>query len=94
MAEVTPEQLHKFAVDAEQNVEKLATGLAQVGAPEPTVKTVSQIADALRTIAKSLASAAQAAPAPEPTPGPEPRHTMASATNDMMAEAKAQRGGQ
>jgi hypothetical protein len=88
MAESTPEKLHGYAVAAEKNLEQLATGLASAGAPEGTVKTVSQMAEGARSLVKALASAAQSAPAPEQQP------TMDTATDDMMAEAKARRGGQ
>lgn len=87
MAEVTPEKLHGHAAEAEKHTEQLATGLASAGAPPETVKTVEQIAEALRTIAKSLVSAAQNAPAPEQ------EQTMDTATDDMMAEASARREG-
>lgn len=88
MAEPTPEKLHGHAVAAEKHLEQLATGLASAGAPEGTVKTVSQMAEGVRSLVKALASAAQSAPAPEQQP------TMDTATDDMMAEAKARRGGQ
>jgi hypothetical protein len=90
MADVTPEKLHGFGVAAEKNLEQLATGLAQAGAPDPAVKTVSQMAEGVRQIVKALAGAAQAAPAPEQA---QPQN-MDTATNDMMAEAHARRGGQ
>lgn len=89
MADMTPEKLHGYAVAAEKNLEQLATGLAQAGAPENVTKTVTQLADASRKLVTALAGAAQAAPAPEQQP-----ETMDTATDSMMAEAKAQRGGQ
>ena len=89
MAEVTPEKLHGCAVEAEKNLEELATGLAQAGAPEAATKAVTRIADAVRDIVKSLAGAAQAAPAPEQ----EQPETMDTAADGMMAEANAKRAG-
>lgn len=92
MAEVTPEKLHQHAVAAEKHLEQLATGLGQAGAPDPAVKTVSQMADAVRKIVQSLAAAAQAQPAPEQEAAPAQQpQTMDSATNDMQAELKARR---
>jgi uncharacterized membrane protein YccC len=90
MANVSPEKLHGYGVTAEKNLEQLATGLAQAGAPENVVKTVSQMAEACRTIIKGLAGAAQAAPAPEQQAA---QPTMDSATNDMTSQLKANRGG-
>lgn len=46
--------LHAYAVGAEENLEKLATGLAKEGASEETVKAVEQMADVCREIVKAL----------------------------------------
>lgn len=46
--------LHEYAVQAEANLEKLATGLAQAGAGEDTVDAVEQMADMARKIVKAL----------------------------------------
>lgn len=46
--------LHGLAVNAEQNLEQLATGLAQQGADEQTVNAVSQMAAVVRKIVSAL----------------------------------------
>jgi hypothetical protein len=73
------EELHDCAVAAEQNVEKLSTGLAQAGADEQTVQALSKIADILRKIGSGLAKGMKEAP-------PEPAHTMDSAMQETMAD--------
>lgn len=62
--------LHEYALAAESNLEKLATGLAQAGVDEGTVGAVTQMADATRKIVKALGKGQEAtgdeeAPAPE-----------------------------
>lgn len=97
--------LHSLAVDAEQSLEKLATGLGQAGADPQSVKAVSQMADVTRKIVKALGqgqaqTADDAPPAPpeaqpeeQPAAGPAEPHTMDSATADlhkrMVASAHA-----
>lgn len=71
-------KLHEYALDAEKNLEKLATGLSQEGAPKEMIDAVEQIADALHDVAKALAP-----------PEPEKRPTMDDATNEMMADRRA-----
>jgi hypothetical protein len=96
--------LHAYAVQAEQNVEKLATGLAQAGADPGTVKVVSQIADVLRKIIKALGKGqevsgdqeppAQEQPAPPPQEPPQqparPR-TIQDATAELHQETQRPR---
>jgi hypothetical protein len=67
---------HEYAVEAEANLEKLATELARAGADDQTVAAVEQMADVTRKIVKAL-GAGQAdtgdgePPAPEPEPEPQ-----------------------
>jgi phosphoheptose isomerase len=82
----TTDQLHTFAITAEKNLEQLATGIATVGADDNTIKGISQMADACRTIAVKLAQGGNAAPAHEAaSPQPHP------STNDAIAAHMAQR---
>ncbi len=60
--------LHGLAVSAEQNLEKLATGLAQAGADDGTVKAVSQMADVTRKVIKALGKGQAATGDGEPAP--------------------------
>jgi hypothetical protein len=87
----TPQDLHGLAVAAEKNLEQIATGLGQAGAPPAVIKTVTQMAEACRQLMKGLAGAAQASP-PPPAAG-QPPATIDSATNDMTAQLRAKRQG-
>lgn len=51
----TPDQLHTYALNAERNLEQLATGLASVGAQDTAVKAISTMAHSCRQIAAQLA---------------------------------------
>lgn len=86
--------LHEYAVQAEANLEKLATGLAQAGAEEEVVTTVSKMAEVTRKVVAALGKGQEQTADNEP-PAPQPR-TMDSATNelhqDMQAAAAARRG--
>lgn len=93
---------HQYAVDAEANLEKLATELAQAGADPGTVKVVTQMADVTRKIVKALGKGQAATgdnepPEPQPAEQPQGRETMDSATSGLQAEAQARaaqtRGG-
>lgn len=95
--------LHQYAVDAEANLEKLATGLAQAGADQQTVAAVSKMAEVTRKLVKALGKGQEQSgdnqpPAPEQAPSPEQqpqaRPTMDSATHDLHQQmiARAQQG--
>lgn len=71
--------LHSYAVDASENLERLATGLGQAGAPPETVEAVTKMADVTRQIIKSL-GAGQEQTADDAPPA---RPTMDSATNEL-----------
>src|SRR5687767_14384511 len=78
------EELHDHAVKAEGHIEKLATGLGQVGAPDETVNGLTKVAEILRQIGSGLAKGMKEAP-------PEEAHTMDSAMEDTMRERAASR---
>lgn len=86
-------QLHDEAVQAEKHLEALATGLAQVGASDQTVKAVTQMAEVTRQIVSALGQhqeePAQEAPAEEHQPGS--MHEAAAQTHQMMQQAAAKR---
>lgn len=93
------DNLHQYAVDAESNLEKLATGLAQAGADEETVKAVSKMADVTRQLVKALGkgqeqTADDEEPAPEeaePAPEEQQPRSMDQATNELHQEVLARR---
>ncbi len=76
------EQLYDLCVEAEKKLEQIATGLGQIGAAPEAVEAVSKMADVVRKICAGLAKGMKEEPA-------EPSHTMASATDEMMAERAA-----
>lgn len=76
------EQLYDLCKQAEKLLERLATGLGQVGAGDDAVKAVSQMADVVERICNGLAKGMKEEPA-------EPSHTVGSATDAMMAERSA-----
>lgn len=84
------DKLHDHAVQAEKHAEALATGLAQVGADEAAVKTVTQCAEILRKIATALAKGGTSDDQPEPE-AQQPR-TMDEAVDQHFAERNAARG--
>lgn len=86
--------LHSIAVNAEQSLEQLATGLAQAGADDNTVQAVTKMAEVTRQVVKAL-GAGQEQTADSAPPEQQPQHhTMDSATadlhNQMMSRAQAQ----
>jgi plasmid stabilization system protein ParE len=83
--------LHAYAVAAEENLEKLATGLAQAGADEGTVDAVEKMADVTRKIVTALGAGQERTGDQEPAePQPEQRReTMDSATDALAREARA-----
>lgn len=52
--------LHKLAIDAEKNLEQLATGLAEAGAEPDVVSVVSELAERSRRIAATLGEGQEA----------------------------------
>lgn len=74
----TSDQLHTNAMEAEKNLEALATGIAGVGASDDDVKAVTQMAHMCRQIAVSLAKGGTQQPAPP------------QSTNDAIAAHFAQ----
>jgi hypothetical protein len=79
------EELYDLCKDAEKLLEKVATGLGQVGAAPEAVEAVSKMADVVGKICNGLAKGMKEAPA-------EPAHTMDSAADEMMAERRASAG--
>lgn len=87
--------LHAYAVQAEANLEKLATGLAQAGADDGTVQAVEKMADVTRKIVTALGRGQEQTADNEP-PEPQPeqprrRETIDSATNSLAQEAARRR---
>ncbi len=74
------DQLHTHALKAEEHLEQLATGIASVGADDATVKGISQMADACRQIASTLAKGGTQ---------PEPQPTTDDAISAHMAQRRA-----
>lgn len=88
--------LHSEALQAEQHLEALATGLAKAGVEERVVDAVTSWAKGARTIAAQLGKGqertADDEPAQQEEPNedaPQPRHTMQSATNELHRDAQA-----
>lgn len=98
----TEGSLHDHALQAEKHLEALATGLADAGAGEETVKAVTQMADVVRKIVSALgqgqettgdAEAPEGAQPPqeETAEGEPPQRASQSfdqASRDMMASRK------
>lgn len=81
-----PMEMHEHALQAEKHLEALATLMGKADAPEPVVKAVSGMADAMRKVVSSMAKA------PAPTPAaerPAPR-SIGEATNELAANARQQ----
>ena len=84
------QQLHEIAVTAEGALEQLATGLAQAGADEGTVKSVTQMAGVTRKIVAALGKGQEETADDEPAaPEPEQPETMDSATSALHADMQA-----
>jgi phage I-like protein len=81
-----PMKMHKLALTAEQALEGLATEMGKANAPEPVIKAVSSMAGAMRKILSAMAKA----PTPAAPAQPEQRPTIASATNELAANARQQ----
>lgn len=82
--------LHSYAVAAEENLEKLATGLAQAGADENTVEAVTRMASVVRQIVRVLGKGQEQTSDEEPPEQqpeePERRETLDSATDSLQQE--------
>lgn len=75
-----------YAVDAERNLEGLATELAKAGADDKTVAVVTEMAETTRKIVKVLGKGqAQTADNAPPAPEPQPR-TIDEATNQLHSD--------
>ena len=77
-----PYKMLDHALEAEKHLEQLATGLGKSDAEPGAIEAVTQMADAMRQVAKGLSRA----PAPE-----EQRPTMDDAMGGMMADRQAAR---
>lgn len=80
-----------YAVDAERNLEGLATELARMGADEQTVNAVSQMADVTRKIVKALGKGQaetgdQQPPYPEQQPAQAQPRTIGEATSALHSD--------
>lgn len=93
--------LHEHAVNAEKELEALATGLAQAGAGDGTVKAVTQMAEVCRQIVTALGKGQESQPDeenPEEEAAPSEEKDQpksfgqaAGETEQMMAESAAKR---
>lgn len=90
--------LHTAAVNAEQNLEQLATGLAQAGADEATVQAVTKMAEVTRQLVKALGAGQEQTgdQAPPAASSEQQPNTMDSATadlhNQMLSRAQSRQG--
>jgi len=83
--------LHAYAVQAEANLEKLATGLAQAGVDPATVDGVSKMADMVRQLVGALGKGQEQTGDEEPPAQPQPRPTLDSAVGAMHQDVQGQR---
>lgn len=83
--------LHEYAVQAEGNLEKLATGLAAAGASPETVQAVEQMADVVREIVKALGKGQEEQPdeAPAESEGAPSTFDQAAAETSQAMQASA-----
>jgi hypothetical protein len=86
-------QLHDVAVDANKNLEELATGLAQAGADEKTIQAVSQMSEVTRKIIKALGKGQETTGDAEPPEDVQQPQTMAQAEQGFQQDLAARRGG-
>lgn len=89
--EVSVDKIHSCALDAEKELEKLATYLAQAGVDNQIVDTVGGMADAMRQIAKSVGKPSKQGEAPVEQEAPQKRETMDTATNSLVDDVRARR---
>lgn len=85
------EELYNLCHEAEKILEQIATGLGQVGASSDAVHAFTQMAEVARRTCAGLAKGMKEQPA---EPAHTPPHTMASATDAMMADMHARRAQQ
>lgn len=83
----------QYAVEAEANLEKLATTLAQMGAPENTVEAVTQMAEVCRKIVQLLGEGqAETADDEPPAPQEEERpRSVGQATDELHQDMQRAR---
>lgn len=79
--------LHEYAVEAQDNLEKLATGLAQAGASPETVDAVEQMAAVTKEIVKALGKGQETTADEEPA---EPAEESAPSSFDQAAAETSQ----
>lgn len=83
------DKLHQYALDAEKNLEKLATGLAHAGVDKSVTSAVTKMADSMRKIVQAMG---KTQPPPEAEPeAPAERETMDSAADGMIDDVRAAR---
>jgi len=85
-----PSSLHEHAVQAENHLEQLATGLAKAGAEDDVLQTVTKMAEVARKIVMALGKGQEETGDEEP-PAPAPRPTTASAVASMHQDTSAPR---
>lgn len=83
----------QYAVEAEKNLEALATEFSRMGADEATVDAVTQMAEVCRKIVKTLGEGQEETgddepPAPAEQPAPEQPRTVGEATEQLHAETR------
>ena len=78
--------LLEYAIQAEKNLEQLATGLGQEGADEGTIQVVTQMAEMARKLVRAMGKQ-DSAPKPEAA-APPGGATMQSATEGMAADVR------
>lgn len=87
-----PSSLHEHAVQAENHLEQLATGLAKAGAEDDVLQTVTKMAEVARKIVTALGKGQEEtgdAEPPAPEAAPAPRPTTAGAVAAMQQETSA-----
>jgi len=88
--------LHEYATEAYDNLEKLATGLAQEGASPETVQAVEQMAAVTKEIVKALGKGQESTgdeEPPESEEGAQPQSfdQAAAETSQAMQASAAER---
>lgn len=82
--------LHTHALQAENHLEQLATGLAKAGVDDRVLDAVKSWATGARSIAEQLGRGQERTADNEPPePQPEKRQTMQSATEELHRDAQA-----
>lgn len=82
--------LHTHALQAENHLEQLATGLAKAGVDDSVLKAVQGWAQGARSIAEQLGKGQERTADDESAAPEQPeRHTMQSATDSLHRDAQA-----